>query len=101
VYVCNVANMRGETLGLDAADHVEALLDHGLEGCIDRVLVHRCDTKTGTCDESVDPVLADADVVARIGQMGAEVVVRDLADTADPVRHSKTALLEAFEEVLG
>lgn len=101
VYVCNVANMRGETLGLDAADHVEALLDHGLEGCIDSVLVHRCDTRAGTCDESVDPVLADAEVVARISRMGAEVVVRDLADPADRVRHSKTALLEACGEVLG
>lgn len=101
VYVCNVANMRGETLGLDAADHVEALLDHGLEGCIDLVLVHRCDTRNGTGDESIDLVVADEEVVARIARMGVRVVVKDLADPKDPLRHSRVALLDALREVLG
>ena len=32
--------MRGETGGLDAADHVAALIDHGLLGALDVVLVH-------------------------------------------------------------
>ena len=40
IYVCNVANMRGETGGLDAADHVAALVEHGLAGAVDLVLVH-------------------------------------------------------------
>jgi hypothetical protein len=35
IYVCNVANMRGETHGLDAADHVAALIEHGAHDTVD------------------------------------------------------------------
>lgn len=100
VYVCNVANMRGETLGLDAADHVQALLDHGLEGCIDVALVHGCDGPDGVCEDDVMPVVADGPSIARIEALGVRVVSRDLADTDDRVRHSEEALMRALAEVL-
>jgi uncharacterized cofD-like protein len=101
VYVCNVANMRGETLGLDAADHVEALVAHGLVNCLDVVLVHQCDDDVRRCVDSVDPVASGDDVIAKIERSGADVVQRDLADPVNPLRHSKQALLRALEEVLG
>lgn len=103
IYVCNVANMRGETGGLDAADHVAALAEHGLEDCIDIVIVHDCAASPlPVCDDDsgVEPVVADADVRARIAAMGARVVVADLADPSDPVRHSRAALLRALEGVV-
>lgn len=40
-FVCSVADMQGETWGLTAAEHVDALLDHGLDGAVDVALVHR------------------------------------------------------------
>jgi uncharacterized cofD-like protein len=140
IYVCNVANMRGETGGLDAADHVFALVDHGLEGAIDVVLVHGPDAVHGLADgassaatrdaaeaeaaapvgarvdavaepsgparpappaEPILPVDAGVDALERIEALGAHVVISDLADPADPVRHSREALLEALRGVLG
>ena len=75
--MCNVANMRGETGGLDAADHVAALVDHGLVGAVDVVLVHDpCADGAALCDDvpGVEPVFADAEVVARIEALGPRVV---------------------------
>ncbi|MEI7814336.1 MAG: gluconeogenesis factor YvcK family protein [Coriobacteriia bacterium] len=103
VYVCNVANMRGETGGLDAADHVAAFTDHGLVGALDVVLVHDpCASGSALCDDvaGVEPVFLDADVIARIEVMGPRVVAAALADPADPVRHSRAALLRTLEGVV-
>ena len=102
IYVCNVANLRGETHGLDAADHVLALAEHGLMRAVDVVLVHD-PTLAGpsACDDgAVEPVLADEAVRARIESMGARVVAADLADPADRVRHSRRALCRALEGVV-
>jgi len=103
VYVCNVANMRGETGGLDAADHVAALVEHGLDNAIDVVLVHvpeGCDTPVCDDETGIEPVLADEAVQARVRAFGPRVVAADLADTADPVRHSRAALCRALEGVV-
>lgn len=101
VYVCNVANMRGETNGLDAADHVEALIEHGLGGCIDVAIVHRCDSNEALCPAEVEPVVADDRVVARIEALGIQVVCADLADRESPVRHAPAVLTRVLGEVLG
>ena len=102
VYVCNVANMRGETGGLDAADHVAALVDHGLAGAIDVVLVHEpCAEGGPLCDDdSVEAVPLGEDALARIVEFGPRLVVANLADPRDPVRHSRSALLHALEGVV-
>jgi uncharacterized cofD-like protein len=102
IYVCNVANMRGETHGLDAADHVAALAEHGLEGAVDLVLVHDpCLQSPGVCDDgAVEPVVADSAVRSRIEALGPRVIAADLADPNDPVRHSRAALCRALEGVV-
>ncbi len=112
VYVCNVANQRGETGGMDAHDHVRALHDHGLEGAIDVVLVHGgsddgpwtgaaasdvCDDVAAVCE----PVRADSPVRERIAAMGPQVRARDLVDRHNPLRHSAAALCIALREVIG
>ena len=40
LFVCSLADMQGETWGLTAREHVEALMDHGTRGLLDYVLVH-------------------------------------------------------------
>jgi uncharacterized cofD-like protein len=40
VFLCSLADMQGETWGLNAAELVEALLDHGMRGLLDVVVVH-------------------------------------------------------------
>lgn len=102
VYVCNVANMRGETHGLDAADHVTALAEHGAEGALDVVLVHDPCLETGPmCEnDAVEPVEAGESVRRRIEELGVRVATGDLADHEDPVRHSHGALRRLLEEVV-
>jgi len=103
IYVCNVANMRGETGGLDAADHVSALADHGLAGAVDLVLVHEaCSGTAVLCDDDavVEPVAAGPEVLARIEALGASVVADNLVDPDMPVRHSRAALCRVLERVI-
>lgn len=93
VYVCNVANQRGETSGMDAFDHLRTLIDHGLSGAIDVALVHDSPTPSA--------VAADASVRERMASLGPKVVSADLSDPGDPNRHSQDKLLAALREVIG
>ena len=64
----------GRDRGLDAADHVAALAEHGLAGAVDLVLVHEpCAGSTVVCDDvaGVEPVPANEAVRARIEALGA------------------------------
>jgi len=97
VYVCNVANQRGETNGMDAADHVDALVRHGLGGVIDVALLH--DDSGHPLPPELDPVAAGPDVQARIAAHGIACVVRDLTDPDDPRHHCTEKLRRALEEV--
>lgn len=101
VYVCNVANMRGETYGLDAADHVSALAEHGLDGCLDIAVVHSPCGPVCEDGSDVQEVVADDAVLARIEALGVRVVTADLADPQSPTRHDRAALCRLLEEVLG
>lgn len=103
IYVCNVANMRGETGGFDAADHVAALAEHGLDGAIDVVLVHeQASPSKRLCDDgaAVEVVSVSTYIRDRIEARGPRVVSADLVDPADPVRHSRVALCCALERVV-
>lgn len=100
VYICNVANMRGETYGLDAADHVCALAEHGLDGSIDIAVVHSPCGPVCEDGDSVEEVVADERAIERIEALGVRVVTADLADTQRPTRHDRAALCRLLEEVL-
>ncbi len=110
IYVCNVANQRGETSAMDASDHVDALLAHGLEGAIDIAIVHVTDStpeRPGRCvrydghDTMPEPVVADPDVVARIEARGVRVVTADVVDPLDARHHSGHKLCRVVGEVIG
>lgn len=97
VYVCNVANQRGETGDMDAAEHVRALVDHGLGGAIDDVIVHDCDA----APRAGHPVCGDEAACSAIRALGPEPRVFDVVDRDDPLHHSAAALEAALAEVLG
>lgn len=96
VYICNVANQRGETSGMDAADHVRALIDHGLSR-IDAVIVH--DTDVAPPPVNVPAVAAGAAVRDDIRAMGATVIAADVADAINPMHHDPALVCAALRRV--
>ena len=63
IFVCPKADTQYESWGLAADEYIEALYDHGLEGCIDTVLVHREGHRGGT-GTLMFRALTQADVAA-------------------------------------
>lgn len=104
LYVCNVANLRGETRGLTAAEHVEALVDHGLAGAIDVAVFHAPGAiPDEVCDDAgteIEPVCVTDEQLERIVELVPQVVVADLADTGHPARHDRERLLRVIEGVV-
>jgi uncharacterized cofD-like protein len=79
VFVCNTRMQKGETEGLGAAAHVEALIAHAGAGAADVVLVQSPEVEP-------DGVAVDYDA---LGFSGIEVVTVDVADSTgahDPAR---------------
>ena len=98
VYVGNVANQRGETAGLDAADHLDALARHGLTDVFDVALFHY--SAKFALPGEVEPVAASAAQIERVRAMGVEVVLADVADRLEPAHHDRVLLSRALEAVL-
>ncbi|MFU8890556.1 MAG: gluconeogenesis factor YvcK family protein [Anaerosomatales bacterium] len=110
IYVCNVANQRGETSGMDAADHVQVLLDHGLEGCVDVAIVNDPDCSPGPvgrcllCDDEHEPVGAvevGPAAIDRIEAMGIRAVAADVVDPVDVRHHSYHKLCRVLGRLVG
>lgn len=138
LFVCSLADVQGETWGLTAREHVEALMDHGMEGLIDYVLVHSdeplragsspdrlvaglavadgrggggphasaaphpaaCAAEAASCASVPKRVDITYDDLLAIQARGPVVIVRDLADAANPFWHAPLALREAFLGVM-
>lgn len=65
LFVCSLADQQGETRGMTALEHYEALCRHGMEGLVDYMLVHSVDSLhpgDGACDR--------VGLDARSGQIG-------------------------------
>lgn len=94
IYICNVGNLRGETSGMDAADYVDALFRHGLDGLIDVAIV-------GTQQAAGrGPTVPDGAVaLERIESHGIRVVSADLTDRQNPMRHDPDRLYATLAEV--
>lgn len=126
LFVCSLADMQGETWGLTAREHVEALMEHGMRGLLDYVLVHSAvpikpdSSETGVFravtganigasrfvvdDEAeqrrVRPVRIDYSDLRLIQSKGPVVIARNLVDPEHPTWHDPFALREAFTGVL-
>lgn len=112
LFVCGLADVQGETSGLSAKEHLEALYRHGMEGLIDYMLVHT-DRELRPDDgddpfalepqiqtESVNPVRITYKDAVAIQKAGPTLVARNLCDPASPVWHSPAALRDAMEGVM-
>lgn len=102
VFVCSLADMQGETRGLTASEHYDALIAHGMEGLIDYMIVHdsahvqASDEEGAAFDHSV---IATADDLAAIQAAGTKIVLADLVEEHHPTWHDPAKLRHAFSEV--
>lgn len=100
VFVCSLADMQGETRGMRAIGHYEALTSHGMDGVVDVMLVHDGSQPLNRIDPRVRPVdVSDADIHA-IEQAGTKVVCTDLLQVERPTWHDPAKLQRAFAHVL-
>lgn len=98
VYVCNVATQPGETDDFDAADHVRVIVEHLGAGRLDAVLVNAnpASIVAAEGDDTIRPVVAGSLAGERLG---VEVLARDLASEANPLRHDPQKLAAVLMEV--
>jgi uncharacterized cofD-like protein len=86
VYVCNLLQQPGETIGYRASHHLERLYQHVGVGCVDIVLVPSEQVEA-------DPLIPVDFDVDRLVELGVEVVRRPIADGH---HHDPAALAEAL-----
>ena len=88
VFVCNTRMQKGETEGLDASDHVQALLAHAGAFAVDTVIVQNPEIPS-------DAVAIDRD---GLKFLGVEVIEADVA--APDGTHDPGALAAVLEEIV-
>ncbi len=101
IYVCNIMTQDGETEGYTAADHVEALLNHGAPGLVDVCLANSEAVRPGLVEryrqEDAVPLVVDRE---RFVPLGLELVERPVAaQTGNFARHSSSRLAEAIMDI--
>lgn len=101
VYVCNIMTQEGETEGYTAADHIQALLSHGVPGMVDLCLANNAPVDAALVEkyraEDAAPLVIDRE---RIEAMGLELVQRPVAAQGEfYARHDPDLLVRALMEL--
>lgn len=89
IYLANVKNALGETTDMDPADYLEALIAHGLAGCIDEVLINQ--SPGSEINEEIEE---------RILAFGVKPRYFDLMDQSNSLHHDIDKLSAALESYL-
>ncbi|MBE6473123.1 MAG: YvcK family protein [Coriobacteriaceae bacterium] len=102
VFVCSLADMQGETRGMTALDHFEAIASHGAEGHIDYMLAHdSMRHPVSNIDPDIRDVWINDSDIAKIEARGTHVVLTDLVDDECPTWHDPAKLRKTFSRLLG
>lgn len=100
VFACALADQQGETRGMGALDHYDAVVSHGMKGLVDYILLHDGAFDSAEVREEVRRVSYSADDIAAMEAAGTHVLVRDLADVNSATWHDPAKLRHVFSEVL-
>ncbi len=97
VYVCNVMTQPGETDAYTAADHLDALHRHGMDGLVDVILVNDTPVSPAMAASyernGAGPVIVDEE---RLAALNVKVVHAPVAAESDVVRHDSERLTRAL-----
>ena len=126
VFVCSLADQQGETWGLSAREHVEALLRHGMRDKLDYALIHssgkpkKSRFTTGAFEAIAGPASLESAMtemrdgknlparvkirsvkitqedIDAIQDQGPVVILRDMKEPLRPTWHDPSALADAF-----
>lgn len=127
IFVCSLADQQGETWGLSAIEHVDALRRHGIGRNLDYVLIHSTEkisprkplqnsfeavagsgalqsahqeSKEGlTLSADIRPVEISYEDIQKIQKDGTVVLIRNMVDRERPTWHDPRALARAFSDV--
>ncbi len=124
LFVCPLADMQGETWGLSAREHYQALINHGMEGLIDYMLIHSTEAlrphdmrepagqvaevsmarfhmdEASPSSYAIRPVRVSFDDACAIQDQGTVVMVRDLVDPLRPTWHNPEELRDSLRTVV-
>jgi uncharacterized cofD-like protein len=122
VFLCSLADIQGETWGLSSAELVEALIEHGMAGLLDFVVVHeavRAKPSGGATASfaavsgmggvskpsdgsslSTRPVAGNEALARRIETCGPALIRRNLVDPLQPTWHDVRVLSEVLEGIM-
>ncbi|NLO89218.1 MAG: YvcK family protein [Clostridia bacterium] len=98
-YVCNIMTQPGETDGYDAADHLEAILEHVGANIVDYVVLNN----QGVPNDLLKKYLEDSSVPVapardKLEKMGVEIIEEALVDNCHYVRHDPHKLARIIME---
>lgn len=101
VYVCNIMTQPGETIGYNAADHVQAIYDHIGPNTIDTIIVHNEPIHEDTLrlyrKQQAMPVTYQK---GRLQQMGMDVMEEDIIDHSNiMVRHNTEKIAQLIYDL--
>lgn len=127
IFVCSLADQQGETWGLSALEHVDALRRHGIGRNLDYVLIHSTnklvprqalqdsfeavagsgalqsahqENKEGrSLSMDIRSVEITHEDIQKIQQEGTVVLIRNMVDPQRPTWHDPRALASAFSDV--
>lgn len=110
IFPCNVADMDGETRGFASSDHVAKLLEHGMDGLVDYVVLHNegslkpvsvAQTRIDALpDYAVRPVRVSIEDADWIRAQGMRIYVRNLVSADKPQWHNPVRWRNVLEEIL-
>lgn len=100
-YICNVMTQPGETDGYTAADHLQAIIDHGREGLVDYCIVNsepvREELRKRYAAEGAEPVALDRE---KLRGLCSHIHVEPLLAKEDAARHDPEKLARAVMKLV-
>lgn len=100
VFVCSLADMQGETRGMSAGQHYDALVKHGMKGLVDFMLVQERGHESEYDPDTARRLLCLSETERRrIENEGTRALDFDLVAPTRPSWHDPAKLRHAFSEV--